>query len=336
MSLYSAIDLHSNNNVVVVIDEQDRVLYEKRLPNTIEAVESALSRFKSELKGVAVESTFNWYWLADGLIDRGYNCQLVNTTAATQYSGLKRTDDQYDAYWLAHLMRLDILPTGYIYPKETRGVRDLLRKRLQFVRFQTANILSLQNQYWRNTGIRIKGDGFKSMRFDYDRIEDDNVRYAMDSNLILLRTIRQQIKAVEKQVLSQVKLRPDYQHLLTVDGIGQALALTIMLETGDISRFQRVGNYASYCRCVDSEKTSNGKKKGKGNVKNGNKYLAWAYVEAANFARRHNAKANAFYQRKAAKTKRVIATKSLAHKLARACYYILRDQVPFDQDKLFA
>lgn len=108
-----------------------------------------------------------------------------------------------------------------------------------------------------------------------------------------------------------------------------------MLETGDIGRFKEVGHYASYCRCVDSQYRSNDKKKGEDNEKNGNKYLSWAFIEAANFAKRYNEKARRFYQRKAAKRNNVVATKALAHKLARACYYIIKDQVPFDENKVF-
>ena len=121
----------------------------------------------------------------------------------------------------------------------------------------------------------------------------------------------------------------------TVPGIGEILALTIMLETGDIRRFASVGNFASYCRCVGSQKISNGKKKGQGNTKNGNKYLAWAFIEAANFAIRFSGTINGFYQRKKAKTKGVVALKAVAHKLCRACYYIMRDQVPFNITKAF-
>ncbi len=102
MTLYCAIDLHSDNNVPVVIDDNDKTLFEKRLPNDLTIVKNHLAPFKDELKAVAVESTFNWYWLVDGLNDDGYNTCLVNTAAVTQYSGLKRTDDKYDAFWLAH------------------------------------------------------------------------------------------------------------------------------------------------------------------------------------------------------------------------------------------
>jgi len=164
---------------------------------------------------------------------------------------------------------------------------------------------------------------------------DPNVALAIDSNRILMNALDQQIKVLEQALLKQTKLNPRYRKLLTIDGVGEVLALTIMLETGDIGRFAQVGNFTSYCRCVGSEKLSNGKKKGQGNSKNGNKYLAWAFVEAANFAIRFNEQAKRFYQRKAAKRNRVVALKAVAHKLARASYYVMRDQVPFDYTKLF-
>ena len=114
------------------------------------------------------------------------------------------------------------------------------------------------------------------------------------------------------------------------------MALTIILEAGHIERFPSVGNYSSYCRCVKSERFSNGKKKGIGNRKNGNKYLGWAYVELANFAIRHCHHANRFYQRKKAKTNRIVAIKALSNKLARASYYMMRDSVAYDPKKLFS
>ncbi len=336
MKQYSAIDLHSNNNVAVVIDQQDRILLQRRLPNDLGTVLLALAPYKQKLYGVAVESTFNWYWLVDGLNDAGYRTFLVNTAKVKQYSGLKHTDDKDDAFWLAHLMRLGILPTGYIYPREQRATRDLLRKRAQLVRHRTTHILSIQNQYWRNTGVKLKADFIKRSSDYLGEVEDRDIRLAMESNHLVIQALDEQIKQIECRVKEQVKLRPEYQLLLSVDGIGDILALTIMLETGDIGRFREVGHYASYCRCVDSQLRSNDKKKGEGNEKNGNKYLAWAFIEAANFAKRYNEKARRFHQRKRAKTNNVVATKALAHKLARACYYIIRDQVPFDEDKLFA
>ena len=137
-------------------------------------------------------------------------------------------------------------------------------------------------------------------------------------------------------VTQRVKLKSTFQSLLTVRGRGQTLGLPIMLETGDIGRFASAGQFASYCRCVASKRMRNGKRKGQGNPKNGNKYLAWAFVEAAHFAIRFNPEVRRFYQRKQAKTNEIVALKAVAHKLARACYDLLRDQVPFEVTKAFA
>lgn len=106
----------------------------------------------------AVESTFNWYWLVDGLQEAGYDVRLVNTAAVKQYDGLKHSGDFSDARHLAHLLRLGILPTGYIYPREARAVRDLLRKRSQLVRQRTTQILSMQNLLARNLGQQVSGN----------------------------------------------------------------------------------------------------------------------------------------------------------------------------------
>ena len=337
MKLYGAIDLHSTNNVTVVIDEQDRVVYQKRLPNDLALILKELSVYQSELEGIVVESTYNWYWLVDGLMEQGYKLHLANTAAIQQYEGLKYTDDHSDARWLAHLLRLGVLPEGHIYPRAERPVRDLLRKRSQMVRQRTTNLLSIQNLLTRNTGSSMKASRVKGL--DVQQVDEllpnEDLALAVKANLAVLSSADEQVELLEQTVTQRVKLRPQFSFLKTVPGIGEILALTIMLETGDIRRFLSVGNYASYCRCVGSQKISNGKKKGQGNTKNGNKYLAWAFVEAAHFAIQYNSRIKSFDQRKKAKSKAVVAIKAVAHKLCRACYYIMRDQVPFNITKAF-
>ena len=336
MTLYCGIDLHSNNNFVCVIDGKDHRLLESKLDNDAALVIQSLTPYKRRLDAVAIESTFNWYWLVDALMDAGFEVKLVNTAKVVQYTGLKHTDDRSDAFFLAHLLRLGILPTGYIYPKAERGLRDLLRKRMNLVQDRTRFILSLKTQYQRQTGLHLSSNNIKSKHFYLPPMEDANVRLAMASNLNMSRAVTRQIEALEKSILSQVEPQHSFALLKTVGGIGDILSQTILLETGDISRFKSVGNYASYARCVDSRRESNGKKKGEGNRKNGNKYLAWAFIEAANFSIRYNARAKAYYERKKVQTNTVVARKALAHKLARACYHILKDGVAFDEMKLFA
>ena len=337
MKLYGGIDLHSNNSVIGLLDEGDQMIYQRRLRNDLTTILGVLEPYRAQIQGLAIESTYNWYWLVDGLMEAGYRVHLVNTAAVKQYEGLKHGDDHTDSRWLAHLLRLGILPEGYIYPKEERAVRDLLRKRGQLVQMRTTNILSIQTLITRNTGGSLSGNKIKKLQPDEVSalLPSEENAMAVNSNLIVMQTLQEQIKMLEQAIQKKAKLEPEYAALKTIPGIGIILALTIMLETGPIERFAKVGNYASYCRCVGTTRLSNGKQKGKGNAKNGNRYLSWAFVEAANFAIRYNDNIKAYYQRKQAKTNRVVALKTVAHKLARACYYILRDQVEFDLNKAF-
>jgi transposase len=300
MKLYGAIDLHSNNNVMVLIDEQDEVVYQQRLPNELALILKQLLPYASSIEGIVVESTYNWYWLVDGLIEANYRVHLANTAAIQQYEGLKYTDDHSDARWLAHMLRLGVLPEGYIYPKEERAVRDLLRKRSQLVRHRTANLLSIQNLVSRHRGSSISANRIKQLTAEELQgvFGDGDRALAAKANLSVLRCLDAQIEVLEQSVKERVKLRAEFRLLKTVPGIGEILALTIMLETGEIRRFPAVGNFASYCRCVGSEKLSNGKRKGSGNTKNGNKHLAWAFVEAANFALRFNSRIGRFINAK--------------------------------------
>lgn len=335
---YSGIDLHSNNSVVTVMDDNDRVVAEKRLPNDLAKIIGFLSPWREELAGVVVESTYNWYWLVDGLQEAGFVVKRANTGAIKKYDGLKHSGDEADARHLAHLLRLGILPTGTILPPEHRAIRDLARKRMQLVRSRTSHILAIENIMARQQAVKITSNIIK--RLTAEGVEQmglpADVSLAIQSNLAVIITLGAQIDLLEKRLQESVGERPDYVLLSSVPGIGRILATIILLETGSIDRFAAVGNFASYARCVDSQHTSNGKKKGEGNTRNGNKYLAWAFVEAANFALRFCPEAKRFYERKKAKTNTVVAIKALAHKLARACFHILKERKPFDVTRCFA
>jgi transposase len=339
---YSGIDLHSTNSVVGVIDEADRVLYCKRLPNDRERILAALAPHREELAGVVVESTYNWYWLVDALMDAGFEVKLANTAAIKRYEGLKHSGDEHDAIYLAHLFRLGLLRTGYIYPRPERALRDLARKRLQLVRMRTQNILSMQSLLARHTAGRPSSDVVKRWaRAGIDHAIaalplEDEVKRALKPNLVVVGTLTDQIEQIEDRVESQLTLREPFAILKSAPGIGKTLAATIMLETGTLERFGSVGQFSSYCRCVDSQRLSNGKKKGEGNTKCGNKYLAWAFIEAAQHAKIHCPEAKRFFDKKRAATNPPIAFKALAHKLARACYHMMRERKAFEVSRCFA
>jgi transposase len=335
---YCGIDLHSNNSMVVITDETDHVLYSKRHANDLSQILSALAIHRAELSGVVVESTFNWYWLVDGLRDAGYRVHLANTTAIKQYDGLKHRGDESDARQLAHLLRLGLLPQGHIMPKAARAVRDLARKRMQLVQQRTTQILSIESSLSRHTGGRMSSNNIKCLQeTDLNAMQlGDMQTLGLKANVAVMQALQVQIDSLEKVLAKHCRSEPGYRLLKTVDGIGEVLATVILLETGSIERFADVGNYASYCRCVGSAHLSNGKKKGEGNTKNGNRYLAWAFVEAANFAVRYCEAARRFYQKKKAKRNSTVAIKAVAHKLARACYHMLKSKTEFSVERCFA
>lgn len=338
MRLYVGEDLHANNNFLAMVDRKGKRVEQEKLPNDLSVILEFLKPYQKEIVGIVVESTFNWYWLVDGLMDSGYKVHLANPSAIQQYSGLKHADDKHDAFWLAQMLRLGILPEGYIYPKEERPIRDLLRKRRHLVRLRTSLILSLQNIISRNCGVQCKGNEVK--RLKEDRVSpllegNEDLALAGQTSKEMIDQLTRQIRKIEAWIVQRIELKESYRFLLTLSGVGKILALTIMLETGPISRFAQVGDYASYCRKVPSKWTSNEKTKGHGNQKNGNKYLAWAFSEAAEFARRYDPQARAYYTRKMRKTNFMVAHSALAHKLARAAYYLMRDQVSFMPEKLF-
>jgi transposase len=323
---------------VGIVDEDGRRVYERGLANEIGQILEHLAPMKADLEGLVVESTYNWYWLVDALMEADYRVHLANPAAMKMYDGIKHTDDRHDAFWLADLLRLGILPEGYIYPKEDRPVRDLLRKRSHLVRLRTSLILSLHGIIARNCGVRLKGDVIKALK--EDRVSpyleyNEDLHLAGRATKDMIDSFTGKINEIERHILTRVKMRDEYQGLLSIPGVGKVLGLTIMLETGPASRFASAGNYASYCRKVPSVRLSNSKVKGRGNRKNGNRYLAWAFSEAAALARSYSPRARRYYDRKRQKTNPAVAHNALGSKLAKAAWHIMKDQVVFMPEKVF-
>lgn len=196
-------------------------------------------------------------------------------------------------------------------------------------------LIAIQSQIWRSTGIRVASAQLRRPDFEVP-LDNPIEKSATLHQWQLYQHTANHIKALEQQALKAFEASPNYQHLISIKGVGPILGMTIGLETGDIHRFACVGDYASYCRCVQANRYSNGKKKGHNNRKAGNKYLSWAFSEAAHFAVRFNPEVQRFYQRKQAKTNRIIAIRAVAHKLARAVWHMLMRQQPFNVQRAFA
>jgi transposase len=321
---YAAIDLHGHNLVIAIVDAQGRRIKHARLFCELYEVEKFLEPYRSRIVTVAVESTFNWYWLVDGLEDLGYRVVLANPAAVVQYEGLKNADDQSDAFFLAEILRLGILPSGYILGRKLRAVRDLLRRRARLVAQRTALTLSLRNLEMRTMGCcPINSTELQSTRRTdvVDLFEDPAEKLTAEIQKAHIDALGKSLKRIEKHVLAQALALPHFEELRSVPGIGRILAMTIILEAGDIGRFASPERFASYCRMVKAVHTGNGRKKAENNAKCGNRYLAWAFIEAANFIRRYDERARRWHDRKAAKAGPIIAKKALGRKLAKVAWH---------------
>jgi len=335
--IMAGIDLHSNNVVIGLMDADGKRVASRKLPCELKEVVKFLAPYKKRLQQVAVESTFNWYWLVDGLQGLKYPVVLANPAGMEQYSGIKHADDTNDAFFLAELLRLKILPTGHIYDAQLRPVRDLLRRRVMLVHQRTALMLSFKSLYTRTTGQEMALSRLKAMK-----IKEAQELYEHPADQLIagmqikhIEQLSQSINTIEKGVLASAQEVPSYAKLTTLPGVGRILGMTMTMEVGDIKRFADAGNFASYCRTVEAKRTSNDKRKGDNNSKCGNKYLAWSFVEAANFARRFDPRCRQWFDRKAAKTSRVIATKALACKLAKAAWYLMAEGTNYDPQRMF-
>jgi transposase len=330
------IDLHSNNLFIAIVRVDGKRISCTKLPCDMPSILEHLAPYKPRIRGIVVESTFNWYWLVDGLQENGFEVALANPAGIKQYNGIKHADDKNDAWFLAELLRLNILTRGHIYDRKTRPIRDLLRRRMGLVRQRTSLILSVKNLYQRTYGRTLGLRELKALEEGAlkELFVNPADRLIAELQQRHIQALSESIHTIEKETLVGA-MGLGYPLITTIPGIGPILGMTIALEIGGIGRFKTAENFASYCRTVDSKRLSNGREKGSNNEKCGNKYLAWAFVEASNFARRYDSKCRQWYDRKLAKRGNIVATKALACKLAKAAWHIMRTGKPYDETRIF-
>ena len=309
---------------------------ERRVRANLPSVNQALDPYWNRIRAVAVESTFNWYWFVDGLRAQGRDVRLANPAQMEQYSGLKASNDGTDAGWIAEQLRLGILPESYIYPPEVRPMRDVLRRRMFIVQQRTEATLSAEclfaREGWKWPGsLEIKKWGKERI----DELQTDS--YTKLQLQCLVELIRKQdglAKWIEDRLKKELKSQAEYRRIQQVPGIGLILGMVIVLESGEFTRFARAGDYASYCRTVQSKRLSNQKKKGENNRKCGNRYLSWAFAEAAVFAVRYYPRIQSWYERKKRRSNVPKAQRALACKLAKATWHVMKGK-DFNEEMLF-
>lgn len=306
---------------------------------------------QNTLHSAVVESTYNWYWLADEFEARGWNLRLADPCTVSQ-ANIKYADDKTDANFLAECLYRGSLKTATILTREQRAIRDLCRFRMELVQERAKKKITIINLYTNQLSERANVSAL--LKRANELLEKDQPLIGLlnaeessrlvDTAQIRVRMLIEQIISLEKQIneledriFPLVKKNVYGRSLMTIKGCGPVLASVIAFEIGDISRFLTAKDFKSYCRLSPTAKLSNGKSKGLGNAKNGNAYLSWAMTELANLLVRYNKPAAAYYERKFKKYRlRVKAIRTLAAKLAGAIFMMLKHGETFDLNRCFA
>jgi transposase len=339
--LYCGIDLHATSMQLCVIDGKLNRLLERSIPNDLPAVLSLLRPFRKRLS-ILVESTFNWYWLVDGLQDTGYEVHLAHTLGLFRITRAKVKTDRRDAYRLAKILHDGEAPLAYIYPKETRPIRDLVRQRTRLVAARAHAYSSLRLRLYQHGFVRHSRDAAKAWDAqDMDALlKEPAARFLAGQDLERIAFLSEQVAAIEKRIQKAASGQEGYTRLMKIPGLGKALSAIVLYETGDVSRFSSARHYSSYCRLVPGTADSGGHSKPGRGAKQGNPHLKAAFTQAAQCAVRHYPGLRNFYERQAGRHpgrgSRLIATDILGHRLAQAAYHILKEGTDYDDKKLFA
>ncbi len=328
-------DLHGNNLYLCVLDLEGKVLFHRRVSCDETKLLSAVAPFRDDLV-IGVECMFKWYWLADFCTEHEIPFVLGHALEMRAVHGAKTGNDRIDAERIARLLFGKFFPMAYVYPRQMRATRDLMRRRAYLVRQRTGFINHIQNT---NTQYNLPPIGkidHPSKRENLEgRFSDPAVRTSIEADLAAIDLFDVAIANVERTALVSAKVhdRKALTLLKSVHGIGDIIGMTLLYELHDIHRFPAVGRFLSYCCLVKCWKTSDGKKKGAGSSKRGNHYLKWAFSEAAALFLRANPDGQKLYSRLAKKHGKHKALSVLAAKLARAVFFMLRRNTVFEMDR---
>lgn len=336
---YCGIDLHVKTMYVCILDSTGQVLVHRNMPSTPAAFLAVVAPYRDGVV-VAVECIFTWYWLADVCAAEGIAFVLGHALAMKAIHGGKAKNDRIDAHKIAVLLRGGMLPQAYVYPAAMRSTRDLIRRRLHLVRKRGQLLAHIQNtraQY--NLPVFGRKLAYHANRAGVvEHFPDPSVQKSIAVDLALIDQYDALVTDLELTIVREAKRHnaDAFHRLRSVPGIGKVLALTILYEIHDITRFDRVQEFASYARLIKCARESGGKKLGTGGAKMGNVHLKWAFSEAAVTFLRHNPEGQKLVKRLEKHHGKGKALSILAHKIGRAVYYMLVRGTMFSMDKFLA
>lgn len=328
------IDLHARQMYVCVVDKDGKVLVHRNVKdNDFEFFLKLVAPYRHSLT-VCSECCFCWYWLADACEDAGITFVLAHALYLRSIQADKKKNDRVDSEKIAQLLRTNMIPYSYVYPKAMRPIRTLLRRRLAYV-WRRAELLG-----WQTCGLIAEGkEALDVQSRPRDRLEqkllerhtNEHLKLTVETDLALVREYDRQIDRLERTIMAITKKErwKDLHVLFSVPGIGEALGMTILYEIGDINRFPRHQDFASYCRLVKGAVESAGIIKGMRGGKMGNGYLKWAMKEAVLVAKRSHPDIKAMADRLERRHDKQTVNAILAHRLARAIFYMLKHGMTF-------
>jgi transposase len=333
---YCGIDLHARTMYVCILDQAGEIVVHRNLTASPDALLKIIAPYRDDLV-IAVECMFTWYWLADFCAQAGIPFVLGHALYMKAIHGGKAKNDKIDAHKIAVLLRGGMLPQAYVYPGEMRATRDLLRRRMYLTRKRAELLTHVQNTNHQYNLPEIgKKIAYKANRDGVaERFPEPAVQKSIEVDLALIGYYDNLLRDLELHLVTAAKQdSANALYLLhTVPGIGKILSLVLLYEIHDIRRFPRVQDFVSYCRLVKCAKESAGKRYGVSGTKIGNAYLKWAFSEAAVLFLRNNPVGQKLLARLTKKHGKGKALSVLAHKLARAVYYMLKRGTAFDLDK---
>lgn len=331
-------DLHAQSMYIKIVDKAGQVLLKRNMPNNFGLFKQTIERFIPDI-AVGCESTFNYYWLYDSCQEAGIPFYLGHAAYMKAIAGNKKKNDPLDAETIAHLMRSNLFPEAYPYPKEMRAVRDLLRRRLRLVHIRAEAHTHVQLLLRQQGIISFKGKDVKSVMGKEEilkAVSDDDVHYLLHLDMKVIVVLNELIGSIEKQIKERAYLHngANFVLLKTITGVGDMLALTILYETHDINRFKSVQNYASYSRVIRVRRSSAGRNKyGVNNSKMGNPYLKSAFGQILSHARQSSEHIDAYYQKLESKRCPKLARGIMTHMFCIAAYHMLKKKTGFDEKR---
>lgn len=335
---YCGIDLHAKSMYLCILNQEGGIVLQRNIRTDPRVFLNTIERYREDIV-VAVECIFTWYWIADLCTQQNIPFVLGHALYMKAIHGGKAKNDKIDAHKIAVLLRGGMIPMAYVYPQQMRSTRDLLRRRMHLTRKRAELLAHIQNtNYQYNLPDIEKKISYKANREGVsERFPDESVRKSIELDLNLLDHYDQLLPRLEHEIslLAKAHDADAYFRLRSIPGIGRILGLVILYEIHDIRRFPTVQDFVSYCRLIKSAKESAGKRLGTSGKKIGNVHLKWAFSEAAVLFLRRNPEARKYREKLLKKHGKAKSMTILAHKLARATYYILKRKEVFQMNTFF-